>query len=58
MSKLSAKNVIKDSFWIVERNGNRIGTIKRQDNSYLFYDNLTKANTVYETLDSFKVVEN
>jgi hypothetical protein len=58
MIKLTAKNVIKDSFWIVERNGNRIGTIKRQDNSYLFYDNLTKTNTVYETLDSFKVVEN
>jgi hypothetical protein len=58
MSKLTAKNVIKDSFWIVERNGNRIGTIKQQADGYLFYDNLTKTNTVYETLDSFKVVEN
>ena len=57
MSKLTAKNVIKDSFWIVERNGNRIGTIKRQDNGYLFYDNLTKTDAVYKTLDSFKVVE-
>tara|TARA_B110000503_G_C7119391_1_gene401796 strand:+ start:1321 stop:1776 length:456 start_codon:yes stop_codon:yes gene_type:complete len=58
MSKYTAKSVIKDSFWIVERSGSRVGTIKRQTNSYLFYNNVDKTSIVYETMDSFKLVEN
>lgn len=53
MSKLTAKSVIKDSFWIVEERGVKIGTLRFSDNQYVFYDNRTASFVQLENVDNF-----
>ena len=36
---LEAKEVVKDSFWIVERGGTKIGTLRQTTDSYILYEN-------------------
>jgi hypothetical protein len=48
MSKLNAKVVIDDSFWIVECNGEKVGTLKHRDKIYTFYDNKKNTNEVVD----------
>ena len=36
---LQAKEVVKDRFWIVERSGNKVGTLRHKAGLYKFYEN-------------------
>ena len=52
---LQAKEVVKDSFWIVERNGNKIGTLRRKTDSYILYENNSRTETVLDNLDDINL---
>lgn len=55
----TAKNIIKDKFWIVDYNGEKLGTIKHVDGNYEFFENSTQRTTVYNEHDfkkHFKIV--
>ena len=54
---LQAKEVVKDSFWIVERNGNKIGTLRRKTDSYILYENNSRTETVLNNVDDIKFTE-
>lgn len=54
---LQAKEVVKDSFWIVERNGTKIGTLRRKTDSYILYENNSRTETVLDNLDDIKFTE-
>ena len=54
---LQAKEVVKDSFWIVERNGAKIGTLRRKTDSYILYENNSRTETVLDNLDDIKFTE-
>lgn len=43
MSKLVAKSIINDKFWIIESNGINIGTVKFEGESFVYFNNNTKA---------------
>ncbi len=45
--KYTAKNIIKDKFWIVLNNGEKLGTVKYADNNYEFFENVSKKTHVY-----------
>ena len=49
--KYNAKSVIEDSFWIVENRGNRVGTIRKNLDSYTFYNTLEKTETLVDIKD-------
>ena len=51
---LQAKEVVKDSFWIVERNGTKIGTLRRKTDSYILYVNNSRTETVLDNVDDIK----
>ena len=51
---LQAKEVVKDSFWIVERSGNKIGTLRHKADSYIFYENNSRTETILDNLDNIK----
>tara|TARA_B100002019_G_scaffold79812_1_gene68906 strand:- start:1821 stop:2318 length:498 start_codon:yes stop_codon:yes gene_type:complete len=55
---LQAKEVVKDSFWIVERSGNKIGTLRHKADSYIFYENNSRTETVLDNLDDIKFTKN
>tara|TARA_S200000501_G_C20806474_1_gene736385 strand:- start:394 stop:891 length:498 start_codon:yes stop_codon:yes gene_type:complete len=55
---LQAKEVVKDSFWIVERSGNKIGTLRHKADSYIFYENNSRTETVLANLDDIKFTKN
>ena len=54
---LQAKEVVKDSFWIVERNGTKIGTLRRKTDSYILYENNSRTETVLDNLDDIKFTQ-
>ena len=54
---LQAKEVVKDSFWIVERGGTKIGTLRHKADSYLFYENKSRTETVLDNLDNIKFAQ-
>ena len=55
MSKyLIAKEVVENSFWIVERKGSKIGTLRHNTRGYVFYENTSHTETVLDNLDAFK----
>ena len=54
---LQAKEVVKDSSWIVERNGTKIGTLRRKTDSYILYENNSRTETVLDNLDDIKFTE-
>ena len=51
---LQAKEVVKDSFWIVERNGTKIGTLRRKTDSYILYENDSGTETILNNVDDIK----
>ncbi len=51
---LQAKEVVKDSFWIVERNGNKIGTLRQKAGLFKFYENNSRTETVLDNVDNIK----
>ena len=57
--KYTAKNIIKDKFWIVLNNGEKLGTVKYTEGNYVFFENVNKKTHVYnqEEFDKhFKVI--
>ena len=54
---LQAKEVVKDSFWIVERSGTKIGTLRRKTDSYILYENNSRTETVLDNVDDIKFTE-
>ena len=54
---LQAKEVVKDSFWIVERNGAKIGTLRRKTDSYILYENNSRTETVLNNVDDIKFTQ-
>ena len=57
MNKLNAKVVIEGSFWIVEKNSDKIGTLKCSNGIYTFYDNKKHVSEVVDA-DNFNFVNN
>ena len=53
----TTKELIKDKFWIVEVSSSKIGTIRKQDDVFEFFDQRDKSITMLDTLDEFKEVE-
>ena len=43
---LLAKEVVKDKFWIVERNGSKCGTLRLKNNELVFYENNSRTETI------------
>ena len=54
---LEAKEVVKDSFWIVERGGTKIGTLRQTTDSYILYENNSRTETVLDNLERFKFIK-
>ena len=54
---LQAKEVVKDSFWIVERSGTKIGTLRRKADSYILYENNSRTETVLNNVDDIKFTQ-
>lgn len=52
---LQAKEVVENSFWIVERKGTKVGTLRRKADGYVFYENTAGTETVLDSLDGFKI---
>jgi hypothetical protein len=53
----TTKELIKDKFWIVESSSSKIGTIRRQNDVFEFFDQRDKSITMLDTLDGFKTAE-
>ena len=51
---LQAKEVVENSFWIVERKGAKVGTLRRKAEGYVFYENTSRTETVLDNLDNFR----
>ena len=49
------KPVIEDKFYIVEENGSKIGTLKAGEKGYILYNSYSKTETVYNSLETFKI---
>ena len=59
MHKFTAKNIIKDKFWIIELNGTNVGTVKFTGSQYVYFNNDTKKTLSYtekEFKNEFKTV--
>ena len=52
---LQAREVVENSFWIVERKGAKVGTLRRKADGYVFYENTAGTETVLDSLDGFKI---
>lgn len=53
---LQAKEVVKNSFWIVESKGAKVGTLRHKADGYVFYDNNSRTETKLDNLDRFRFV--
>ena len=50
---LRAKTLVKDKFWIVEQNGQKLGTLqKAEDNGWIFLSKQDKKRQVFHTQES------
>ena len=47
-----AKTLVKDKFWIVEENGNKLGTLQKKDNNGWIFLNKADKRQVYITQES------
>ena len=48
------KEIITDKFWIVESNQGKIGTIRRLDKNYQFFNQINMTSNVIESLEDFE----
>tara|TARA_B100001094_G_scaffold4977_1_gene4507 strand:+ start:428 stop:937 length:510 start_codon:yes stop_codon:yes gene_type:complete len=55
---LQAKEVVKDKFWIVERNGTKCGTLRFKNDELVYYENNSHTETIIDNLDRFKFESN
>ena len=51
---LLAKEVVKNSFWIVESKGTKVGTLRYKADGYVFYENNSRTETTIDNLDRFR----
>tara|TARA_B100000497_G_C7685903_1_gene415713 strand:- start:1366 stop:1875 length:510 start_codon:yes stop_codon:yes gene_type:complete len=51
---LQAREVVENSFWIVESNGTKVGTLRNKPEGYVFYENTSHTETVLDNLDRFR----
>ena len=51
---LLAKEVVKNSFWIVESKGTNVGTLRHKADGYVFYENNSHTETTIDNLDRFR----
>ena len=51
--KEAAKEVVKDKFWIVERNSTKCGTLRLTGNELVYYENNSRTETNIDNLDRF-----
>jgi hypothetical protein len=50
---ITAKTLIKDKFWIVEQNGQKLGTLQKKDNNgWIYLNKIEKETQVYPTAES------
>ena len=50
---IRAKTLVKDKFWIVEQNGQKLGTLQKKDNNGWIYLNKSEKETqVYPNTES------
>ena len=48
-----AKTLVKDKFWIVEQNGQKLGTLQKKDNNgYVYLNKAEKETQVYANTES------
>ena len=45
-----AKTLVKDKFWIVEQNGEKLGTLQKQNTHWVYLNKAEKETQVYPTL--------
>jgi len=55
---LQAKEVVKDKFWIVERNGTKCGTLRLTGDELVYYENNSRTETKIDNLDGFRFEAN
>ena len=51
---LQAREVVENSFWIVESKGTKVGTLRNKPEGYVFYENTSRTETVLDNLDRFR----
>ena len=49
---IKAKTLIKDKFWIVEQNGQKLGTLQKKDNNGWIFLSKADRRQVYHTQES------
>ena len=50
---IRAKALVKDKFWIVEQNGQKLGTLqKKENNGWIYLNKLEKETQVYPNTES------
>ena len=49
---VKAKTLIKDKFWIVEQNGEKLGTLQKKDNNGWIFLSKADKRQVYHTQES------
>lgn len=49
--------LIEDKFWIVESKGGKVGTIRRIDSGYEFFNQIDKTTTNLDSLNDFSSIE-
>ena len=47
-----AKTLVKDKFWIVEQNGEKLGTLQKQNTHWVYLNKAEKETQVYPTSES------
>jgi hypothetical protein len=51
------KELVNDKFWIVESNAGKVGTIRRVDSGYEFFDQRNNATQLLDTIEDFDAVD-
>ena len=48
---VNAKTLVKDKFWIIEQNGQKLGTLQKKDNNgYVYLNKAEQETQVYENI--------
>lgn len=54
---MNIKELVADKFWIVENNNGKVGTIRKLDTGYEFFDQRTKTTEMIESIKNFKATK-
>ena len=53
---LKIKEIIKEKYWIVEGQYGKVGTLRKVDTGYEFFDQNANTKEVLDSIESFKSV--